>query len=109
SITHEIILAHSRGATALFISKQDGPSTRIAGNLEARRISGRCVTDQAARAVATGSLDFRRTRSPKDRVGALLSRRIQLPRDSRHRRAQTEHAVAMLIAGSATVAGVVGR
>src|SRR5213078_3569289 len=108
-LTHGVLLAFSGGALALLRGKQDGPATGIAGNRGARRSSTGCVTDQAARAGATGSLDFRRTRSSKDRAGALLSRRIQLPRDSRHRRAQTEHAIAMLIAGTATVAGVVGR
>src|SRR5205814_2147965 len=108
-LTHGVLLAVSGGALALLRGKQDGPATGIAGNRGARRSSTGCVTDQAALAGATGSLDFRRTRSSKDRAGALLSRRIQLPRDSRHRRAQTEHAIAMLIAGTATVAGVVGR
>ena len=37
------------------------------------------VTDQAARARATGNLDFRRPRSSADRAGAFLSRRVQLP------------------------------
>src|SRR4029453_15601980 len=50
-----------------------------------------------------------RSRSSADRAGAFLPRWIRLPRDSRHRRAEVEHPVAMPGAGAETVAGVAGR
>ena len=37
-----------------------------------------------------GNLDFHSARSSEDRAGTFLSRRIRLPRNSRHRRTQAE-------------------
>ena len=50
---------------------------------------------EQSRSSATGDLDFRGAGSAAERTGTFLSRRIRLPRNSRHSRTQVEHAVAI--------------